>query len=114
MRQTVVKSVGCGEAVACFSDHSASYALLSEGSEQHELKKKPRLEQRGATCPTYEAGLPACTQGAVGGVVAGLRVGGEVKLSNTSSKELQSTHGKKGGKKDGMRAGDECWRRAAC
>lgn len=41
-------------------------------------KKKSRPEQR-ATGPTYEAGLPACTQGAVGRVVTGLRVGRKVK-----------------------------------
>lgn len=44
--------------------------------------------------------------------MAGLRVGGEVKVSNTSSKELQVTHGKgikkkKKIKKIGMRAGDK-------
>lgn len=39
---------------------------------------KYRPEQR-AMRPTYEAGLPARTQGAVGRVVAGLRAGGKVK-----------------------------------
>jgi len=43
-------------------------------------EKKPRPER--VTRPTYEAGLPARVQRAVGGVVAGLRVGGKVKGVN--------------------------------
>lgn len=40
--------------------------------------------------PTYKAGLPACTQGAVGGVVAGLRVGRKVKRVSCEIPPLKS------------------------
>lgn len=48
------------------------------GGEEKKNKKKqqPRPKQR-ARGPTYEAGFPACTQGAAGRVMTGLRVGGE-------------------------------------
>lgn len=49
--------------------------------------------------PTYEAGLPACTQGAVGRVVTGLRVGGEVKKIKLKMPLLKRTHGQGGKKK---------------
>lgn len=39
--------------------------------------------------PTYKAGLPACTQGAVGGV-AGLRVGRKVKRVSCEIPPLKS------------------------
>lgn len=41
-----------------------------------------KLSSRRATGATYKAGLPACTQGAVGGVETGLRVGGKGQRSN--------------------------------
>lgn len=43
--------------------------------------KQSRPKQR-AKGPTYEAGFPACTQGAVGRVMTGLRVGGKDQRSN--------------------------------
>lgn len=67
----------------------------------HVLKKKSRQQQR-ATGPTYKAGLPACTQGAVGRVVTGLRVGGKIKGQTKQKIPLKIIHGQcedKGGKK---------------
>lgn len=49
----------------------------------HVLKKKKSRPEQRATGPTYEAGLPACTRGAVGRVVTGLRVGRKVKKGQT-------------------------------
>lgn len=46
-------------------------------------QSKPKQSTKG---PTYEAGLPACTQGAVGRVMTGLRVGGEGQRSNLKRK----------------------------
>lgn len=61
----------------------------------HVLKKIQARAER-ATRPTYKTGLPASTRGAVGRMVAGLRVGGKVKRVNCKilSMELQVTHGK--------------------
>lgn len=41
-------------------------------------REKPEQGERAPGGPTYEAGLPACIQGAVGRVLAGLRKAGRV------------------------------------
>lgn len=53
----------------------------SEQTTQVLWKKQSRPRKR-AKGPTYEAGFPACTQGAVGRVMTGLRVGGQDQRSN--------------------------------
>jgi len=50
-----------------------------EGSGRICRIKSLQARAKRAKCPTYKAGLPACSQGAVGRVLAGLRVGGKVK-----------------------------------
>lgn len=44
---------------------------------------------RSTTKPTYKAGLPACTQGAAGGMEAGLWVGRKVKTVSATIPPLK-------------------------
>lgn len=44
-----------------------------------EEQSRPKQRAKG---PTYEAGFPACTQGTVGRMMTGLRVGGKDQMSN--------------------------------
>lgn len=66
--------------------HAGGTALVTDDQSLEQTtqvlgEKQPRPKQR-AKGPTYEAGFPACTQGAAGGMMTGLRVGGKGQRSN--------------------------------
>ena len=81
-------SYEAGGGVTCFSGRAVAdtiaklvvFLTSDTCAKKKGLTIKARAER--ATRPTYKAGLPASTQGAAGGVVAGLRVEGEVNTVN--------------------------------
>lgn len=83
MRQSIINQLAMGKQSHALQSRKTSRiaALFRTQQMAHVLKKKKKKsrQQQRAIGPTYKAGLPACTQGAVGRVVTGLRVGGKIK-----------------------------------